>query len=91
MSAPTKRPPEYGSWWGMVQRCTYARHNRFHLYGGRGIKVCDRWRYGEDGKSGFECFIGDMGPRPEGLSIDRVDNDGNYSPGIAGGQADRTK
>ena len=65
----------------MVQRCTYARHNRFHLYGGRGIKVCDRWRHGEDGKSGFECFLGDMGPRPEGLSIDRVDNDGNYEPG----------
>ena len=77
----TARAPEYGTWWGMVQRCTYPRHNRFHIYGGRGIMVCDRWRYGEDGKSGFECFMSDMGSRPEGCSIDRVDNNGNYELG----------
>jgi hypothetical protein len=77
----SKRAPEYGTWWGMVQRCTYPRHNRFALYGGRGIAVCDRWRYGDGERSGFECFFADMGPRPERHSIDRVDNDGNYEPG----------
>ena len=45
------------------------------------ITVCDRWRYGEDGKSGFECFLADMGSRPLGHSIDRIEVNDNYDPG----------
>lgn len=62
------------SWHGMIQRCTNpARHN-YEYYGGRGIEVCDRWL-------SFDLFYEDMGTRPEGLSIERLDNDGNYEPG----------
>jgi hypothetical protein len=74
--------PEYGSWHSMIARCTNPRYDSFHDYGGRGITVCDRWRYGENGMSGFECFISDMGPRPSpNHSLDRIDPNGNYEPG----------
>lgn len=54
----------------------------FQDYGGRGISICDRWLNGEYGRTGFECFLADVGPRPSrGHSIDRIDNDGNYEPG----------
>lgn len=66
----------------MINRCYWARGAGFKHYGGRGITVCDRWRFGEGGKTGFECFIEDAGRRPsEDLSIDRIDNNGNYEPG----------
>jgi hypothetical protein len=65
---------EYLVWVAMRQRCTNAKNKAFVHYGGRGIKVCDRW-----GK--FENFIADMGPRPSGLTLERVNNDGNYEPG----------
>ena len=65
---------EYRSWASMKQRCENPNHKRFSDWGGRGISVCDRWQR-------FENFISDMGPRPEGHSIDREDNDGNYEPG----------
>ena len=58
----------------MLQRCTNLRHASFANYMGRGITVCERWRT-------FENFLADMGERPAGLSIDRIDNDGNYEPG----------
>ena len=64
-------------WKAMIQRCTNANHKDYPSYGGRGITVCDRWR----GADGFLNFLADMGARPEGLSIDRRDNDGNYSCG----------
>lgn len=54
----------------MITRCKTPMKN----YGARGITVCDRWRYS------FENFLADMGERPEGLSLDRVNNDGNYEP-----------
>jgi hypothetical protein len=61
-------------------------------YGGRGIFVCDRWRYGEGGTSGFECFLADMGRRPSpSLSIDRIDNNGPYSRKIAVGQRPKSR
>lgn len=65
----------YRVWVGMKRRC-YVRHsNRFHRYGARGITICDRWR------NSFENFLADMGERPVGKSLDRIDNDGHYEPG----------
>jgi hypothetical protein len=68
--------PEYISWQAMKARCYYPKNPDWRNYGGRGIAVCDRWR------NSFENFLADMGPRPEGKSIDRFpDKDGNYEPG----------
>lgn len=64
---------EYGVWAEMIKRCTNPNYKRYKDYGGRGISVCDRWRK-------FENFYADMGDRPKGTSIDRIDNDGNYNP-----------
>ena len=61
----------------MIQRCTNENRPDFHLYGGRGITVCERWL---KSGGGFVAFLADMGDRPEGASIDRIDNAGNYEP-----------
>jgi len=58
----------------MLQRCSNPRHPAYVYYGGRGIRVCERWRV-------FENFLADMGEAPEGLTIDRIDVNGNYEPG----------
>jgi hypothetical protein len=72
----TKRHPLYATWCGMIQRCEYAKAAGYARYGGRGIRVCDRWRHD------FAAFLADMGPRPTPRhTVDRVDNDGNYEPG----------
>lgn len=63
----------YKTWYAMMQRCYNEESDNFHLYGGRGIKVCKRWH-------DIRLFIEDMSPRPEGLSLDRVDTNGNYEP-----------
>lgn len=66
---------EYGIWKTMKNRCHSASVKSYAGYGGRGIRVCDRWR------ESFTAFYADMGPRPSPLhSIDRIDNDGPYSP-----------
>jgi len=66
---------EYKVWTNMIQRCFNPKDPKWKHYGGRGIRVCDRWQR-------FENFYADMGPRPEGMSIDRwPDNNGNYEPG----------
>lgn len=65
--------PLYPVFHGMRQRCNYDKHKDFHNYGGRGIKVCERW-------NDFWNFVSDMGERPEGMTLDRIDNDGNYEP-----------
>lgn len=65
---------EYIIWGSMLTRCFNRDHRTYGPYGGRGITVCDRWLK-------FENFYADMGPRPAGMSIDRIDNDGNYEPG----------
>jgi hypothetical protein len=62
------------SWRAMMSRCYSRKNIGYHLYGGRGIKVCDRWHI-------FENFLADMGEPGEGRSIDRINNDGNYEPG----------
>lgn len=67
--------PEYRIWGEMIQRCCNEKSNRWSSYGGRGIKVCQRW------KDSFEEFLKDMGRRPaKGLSLERRDNDGGYTP-----------
>lgn len=65
---------EYQCWWNMLDRCLNPQNPVYRYYGGRGITVCARWR------SGFANFFADMGPRPRGGSIERVDNSGNYEP-----------
>lgn len=71
----------YLVWSDMRRRCLNPTNSRYENYGGRGIKVCDRWLHGDGGVSAFECFMADMGPRPSlKHSIDRINNDGNYEP-----------
>ncbi len=72
--------PTYQSWRSMIERTTNPRHHAWKRYGGRGIFVCDRWKCGDGQRSGFECFLFDMGERPPGRSIDRIDNDLGYEP-----------
>jgi hypothetical protein len=72
--ADYKRTKAYDVWLNMWGRCTNPKVQRYNRYGGRGIKVCDRWK-------DFSNFLSDMGEPPPKLTLDRLDNDGDYSPG----------
>lgn len=72
--------PEYRIYRQMIDRCYLSTAPNFKWYGGRGISVCDRWRFGTKDQTGFECFFADMGERPDGLTLDREDFDGGYCP-----------
>lgn len=69
-----KRTQTYRAYHNMINRCTNVKRKDFDAYGGRGIKVCDRWQ------ESFENFLQDVGEAPEGLTLDRIDNNGNYEP-----------
>jgi len=70
---------EYNRWSGIKQRCFYQKHNRYKWYGGRGVTMHAPWVHD------FACYwadvLAEIGPCPEGMSIDRINNDGNYEPG----------
>lgn len=66
------KSPTYHSWCGVITRCINPNHKNYMDYGGRGITVCERWSHS------FKNFLEDMGERPKGMSIDRINNDGNY-------------
>ncbi len=66
--------PTFKIWSDLFSRCYNSNHKSFHRYGGRGFIVCERWHK-------FENFLVDMGERPNGLQIDRTNNDGIYEPG----------
>ena len=66
--------PTYRTWIEMKARCFNRNKSQYPHYGGRGITVCERWKHS------FENFLADMGERPVGMSIDRIDVDGNYEP-----------
>jgi len=67
------------SWTAMIRRCTGPTYKDYPQYGGRGIKVCDRWLPSAGGS--FANFLTDMGERPDGMTLDRIDPDGDYEPG----------
>lgn len=69
--------PTYRSWASMISRCKYPCVRGYHNYGGRGISVHPEWA------RSFESFLTDMGPRPVGTTLDRIDGDKNYEPGNA--------
>lgn len=66
---------EYNSWMAMKERCYNSKTDYYHLYGGRGITVCEEWKHS------FESFYSAMGDCPKGMSLDRIDSNGNYEPG----------
>lgn len=63
----------YSAWKAMRERCSNPKHQKYGYYGGRGISVCERW-------DSFVNFLFDMGECPPGLTIERIDNEGNYEP-----------
>lgn len=67
------RTPTYNVWSNMHARCSNQNRRDFKNYGGRGISICERWNF-------FSNFLNDMGEKPNKLSLDRIDNNGNYEP-----------
>lgn len=71
--ATIRRKRAYGRWYRMIRRCTDPANEKYHRYGGRGITVCARWL-------DFDAHYADVGDAPPGMTLDRIDNDGPYSP-----------
>lgn len=69
-----RHTPEYDSWAAMKQRCLNPSNKNYPRWGGRGITICQQWI------DSFEVFLADMGPRPAGYTLGRIDNNGPYSP-----------
>lgn len=69
------KSPTYRTWIAMNRRCHDQKATNYGWYGGRGIYVCPRWR------DSFDAFLADVGERPSGLTLDRIDNNGHYEPG----------
>lgn len=77
-SGTLNKHPLYGLWSSMLTRCYNKNSKHYNIYGGRGIKVCDRWL---PENLGFEHFVSDMGERPSNMhTLDRINNDGDYCP-----------
>lgn len=70
----TSETPEYGVWKQMKYRCNNKKHKMYSYYGGRGITVCRRWN------NSFDAFMKDMGVRPNGYTLERINNNQGYSP-----------
>ena len=70
----TTKDRTYGSWYSMKRRCYYQTAKNYQWYGAKGVSVCDRWI------KSFSAFLEDMGIRPAGCTIDRIDPEGNYEP-----------
>jgi hypothetical protein len=70
-----------GSLVAMIQRCHNPKNEAYLSYGGRGIFVCDRWRFGEGGKTGYQCYVHDVGAKPSAQhTLDRIDTNAGYNP-----------
>lgn len=72
-----KQHPLYTTYRGMISRCYQPSSLEYCSYGGRGIYVCEEWKRAD---TGFEQFVKDMGEKPDGSTLDRIDNNGPYSP-----------
>lgn len=68
-----EKSPTYHTWQGMKARCHNSKSPVFDYYGGRGVSICERWQK-------FDNFLADMGVRPEGKTLDRIDPKGDYCP-----------
>ena len=81
--AKSKRPgasPTYNSWRAMIARCWHPSRRDFKYYGGRGVQVDPAWLHPPRGHGGFAQFLSDVGKRPEGMTLDRIDVNGHYEP-----------
>ena len=67
--------PMYGGWQQMILRCHDPKNSIYYRYGAVGVRVCERWR------ENFQNFLSDMGERPDGMTLDRIDPTGHYEPG----------
>lgn len=74
MTPTRSKTREYTSWYHMIRRCHARSDYQYHGWGGRGIRVCARWR------KSFDNFLRDMGPRPKGMSLGRINNNKHYTP-----------